>query len=234
MSKNPTYLNNISNIEKFMLTDFADSLPLSKLKSVINALYDDPDTNDETLIKKAIEISRINHDIPFSSDGICSWKILFDIYGKDSWLEKYKIIRGSSLGELFWPHKMINQCQTINQERSLLFGDRIDLTLYDIKNYLEGIKPKMTFANKNTKDFFAKYQNKNNGFDYYIKDFNLEPFTKYQNGSLQVIDLSQKELTLSGEIVFKWSNRYGIDRKKQLLQKYLDNLILLCEKHPKN
>lgn len=29
MSKNPTYLNNISNIEKFMLTDFANSLPLS-------------------------------------------------------------------------------------------------------------------------------------------------------------------------------------------------------------
>lgn len=232
------YKENIKRIKEFMESKLAIELNEQMFKDVIEALMKDVDICDSNLLKKAKMYSENNDNICFAPDGICGWKILYDVYGKESWIDKYEIIRGSELGELYWPCEKKDKKQTINIERSLRFGDRIDLTLYDIKNYLEGMEYVMTYANSETRRFLEKYKKKN-GFNEFINEFGLSEFIlrDEDEGVIQVRDLSAsitKSVWLSGKIQFVWSNRFGAKKKKEMMQDYLDNLVSICESNQKN
>ena len=103
------------------------SLNYIQKRKVIEALYIDPDKYDKDLLKNFSNNTEKFKDIEFSPDGLCGWKLLYDVFdGKKIWLEKYRIIRKSRFGEFVWP-SVYNTGQTINQEKSAVLGDRIDL-----------------------------------------------------------------------------------------------------------
>lgn len=210
------------------------------VKKVIEAIYRDPDVMDETLICKAREYTDKFRgrklDLCFSPDGICGWKILFDVYsanGDEGWIEKYCAIRGSKYGELFFPSKIDKQGhKTINVERNVLLGDRIDMFLYDFKLRIENESTescKLRYENQYSVQFLNYYRE--NGFEQYIKDFDLGKFVKKDkdNKIIGVTNIATEDAVTQDEFdSFNWSNRYSIEEKRERMKPYLDNLVKIC------
>ena len=136
-----TYQKNIELIKLLYDSELANELCRNSqnnfkvLRPIIQSFYKDPDFYDRELF---IENNKFNN-IEIGLDGLCGWKILFDIHeGNPKWLEDYETIRGSKLGYLLWPNSTDKmKHQTINQLRYIIFGDRIDYTLYDISLFLD-------------------------------------------------------------------------------------------------
>ena len=237
------FTENIKLIEAFYDSDFYKKNLFKNthvIKGVIEAIYRDPDMNDETLKRKAEEYSakfkerKVN--LCFSPDGICGWKILFDVYsinGDKSWIEQYKAIRGSKYGELYFPcNKDQEGHNTINIERNMLLGDRIDMFLYDFKLRIEDKYTKsckLSYKNQYSKQFLEYYQKY--GFEQYINDFDLGEFVKKDknNKIIGITNLGTGDAVIQDEFdSFVWSNRYGIENKKAKMKSYLDNLVNIC------
>lgn len=229
-----TYLENIKIIDEFYGSDFIKESNGIYLKKIIEVLYKDPDEYDPSILEKAKKISE-KEGIIFKADGICGWKNLFDIYdGQENkdWLDKYKIIRASKYGELFFPGKEDKEKhRTINQQRYFWFGDRIDWTLFDIKIYIEEGKPRMSYENEYTKAYFDKFKKIGKGFKAFIDEMDLGIFV---NTNYDVFNLSAaSDCTISMGSDYLWSWRYGVNRKKEWLEKYLENLVVICRDNPK-
>lgn len=117
--------SNINNITKLYTRDEYKN-DIKRLRCAIELIYTDPDT-----VLPIFEIEHKNKEYRFSADGICSWKILFDIFEGDKiCLEKYKEIRRCYL---YWPCHMIPTLNTIKRTSYL---ERLDLMLRDISIYL--------------------------------------------------------------------------------------------------
>lgn len=130
MSKSKlVYIQNVERIREFYESDYFRKIrnEENRLKKIISALYDDPDKYDRDLLDQAKQYGK-KYGVAFSPDGICSWEMLFDVYGKNEegretadWLDKYEIIRESCCGTLYFPRRMGagsaegNGRQTINQ-----------------------------------------------------------------------------------------------------------------------
>lgn len=228
------YKRNICLIKDLYETGFGEkhrSQPF--FKYMIDALYCDSDLHDEKLNAEANKLTD-KYKVKFGADGICGWKILYDVYdGSKSpdWLNKYKTIRQSTAGTLFWPCQE-NGGKTINIQRGLLFGDRIDLTLYDIKRYIEKAQTtRMCFDNLDTQKFLERYRNGSEGFTTFVRELNLANFV---SNDYMVYDLSANDY--HSEFIdddkikdFSWSNRYKTDKKRELLNCYLTNILAICE-----
>ena len=236
------FAENIELITAFYDSDFYKKNLFGNtkaIKRVIEAIYRDPDMIDEMLIGKAEEYNakfkerKVN--LCFSPDGICGWKILFDVYsvnGDNSWIEKYKAIRGSKYGELYFPCKIDQEGhKTINIERNVLLGDRIDMFLYDLKLRIEDKYTKsckLSYENQYSKQFLEYYQEY--GFEQYINDFDLGEFVKKEdNKIIGITNMVTGDVVIQDEFdSFMWSNRYGIAKKKERMKSYLDNLVKIC------
>lgn len=237
------FLKNIKLINEFYNSDFYKKNLLGNtvvIKRVIGAILTDPDNKDKTLICKAKEYDKNfkkEMNLSFSPDGICGWKILFDVYsvkGDNSWVSKYKTIRGSKYGEIYFPCQKDQNKNTINMERNNILGDRIDLFLYDFKLKIEDSKLcKLKYENKYSRQFLNYYKNK--GFKQYILDFGLEVFIKEdEDKKISITNIATgKALTEVQFEEFIWTNRYGIEIKKKIMKPYLDNLVDICSKNPK-
>lgn len=235
------YKKNVDKIQLFYKSDLYEKDlkgDFYKIKKVIEALYDDPDEKDADLLKKAAgyNMKLEDKEIVFSPDGICGWKILFDVYSKNgdsSWLEKYGIIRGSKYGELFFPgQKDSNNNPTINMERNTILGDRIDMFLFDLKRKLEGKMSRLSYSNENSACFCKYYSCSGKGFKEYIDRFELKDFIIGDGYAVKNIVTGDKMTDKEWES-FSWSNRYNPKTKKEILEVYLDNLITLCKDNPK-
>lgn len=239
---------NITLITAFYNSDFYKQNLLGNttaIRGVIGAIYKDPDTMDTALKRKAEEYTakfqeqKVN--LCFSPDGICGWKILFDVYsvnGDNSWIEKYRIIRGSQYGELYFPCKIDQQGhRTINIERNALLGDRIDMFLYDLKLRIDGKYTencKLSYENQYSRQFLNYY--KKYGFEQYINDFNLWKFVKKDkdNRIIGITNIATKNAVMQNEFnSFVWSNRYGTAKRIEKMKSYLDNLVSICNDAPK-
>ena len=158
------YLQNIERINGY-LEDNIDALTWDDFKSVILALYYDPDDkkNDEKLymaIEKFYLEGNVpfrfaskdryvleNNDIDFSLDGLISFnKILDLVYTPDEdkisivkeAITYYRRIRKNVHGQVLFPCRREGY-RTINQQRAANgMYDRIDYALADIKLYLSG------------------------------------------------------------------------------------------------
>ena len=234
-----TYEQNIEIINELYESDFGKKHKGNTFfKYIIDSIYTDPDLFDNDLKKRADKLTE-KYNIKFSPDGICGWKLLFDLYdGNESndWIKKYEIIRGSELGTLYWPC-IKNNGITINVERNNRFGDRIDLTLFDIKSFIEKKTTVMKFTNSDTISFFDNFRKKG-GFEAFINEFNLSMFT---NNNYEIYDLSEEEYTNNyidyikcKEFSNNWSNRCNAKTKKDKLQTYIENLLSIIETNNKS
>lgn len=236
------YKENIKRIESFYASDLYEKNlkgDAYRIKKVIDALYEDPDKKDEFLLTKASGYSKIfDNKIEFSPDGICGWKILFDVYsenGDSSWLEKYETIRSSKYGELYFPCKLDGEKrQTINIERSNVFGDRLDMFLFDLKRKIEEpTKPtRLKYSNENSALFCEYYSSLDRGFEKYIDTFDLREFviksendaSKYEVKNIE----TNRPISEDEWEKYKWSNNLSPENKKNKIKGYLDKLIKIC------
>lgn len=221
-----TYQRNIELINLLYESELGNRLcenskeDYTVLKPVIESFYEDPDVKDRDLF-----INNKNRELGL--DGLCGWKILFDLReGNRQWLKDYEAIRGSKLGYLVWPNKTNNrQNPTINQLRHAVFGDRIDYTLYDIDLFLKNEKCRLAKAYVGqTADFLRNFND--------IKDFskvmNLEVFLD-EKGNVKNLDGKTEILTFDQYEDFSFSLRWGVTKKREALLSYIENLVKICE-----
>ncbi|RHV10871.1 hypothetical protein DXB83_10440 [Blautia sp. OM06-15AC] len=238
------FSENIELITTFYNSDLYKKFLFGNTKAIkrtIEAIYRDPDMLDKALICKAEEYNTKFKDrkinLCFAPDGICGWKILFDVYsvnGDNSWIEKYEAIRGSKYGELYFPCKIDQEGhKTINIERNVLLGDRIDMFLYDLKLKIDNKDPqncKLSYKNQYSKQFLKYYQDLKYGFEQYINDFGLGEFVKKDEfNKIAITNLATGNAVAQKEFdSFTWSNRYGMTKKRKNMKCYLDNLVKIC------
>lgn len=228
------YKNNIE-IYNILYNSFLSKNPeISdiKIKGMIDALFDDPDSEDKQLLDIAEKHKEnLKDKVDIRPDGLCGWKMLYDVYGRNEWIDKYCIIRGSVYGEFYWPCNMIEKKQTINQQKYLRFGDRIDLILYEIKSYIEGKEPiKLNLDNKDSQRFLKNFEN----FHMFCERFDL--FGVFVSEDKEVLDISAGNGTIINDVIvknFSWSSNLPVDKKRKLLKNYLDNIIEICKNNPK-
>lgn len=220
---------NIERISKFYETEYYKYLKDSKLdlvkKVVTEALYVDPDSKMEITV-------RVNkEDIALSSDGIVSVKKLYNLFdGKNGaqWIEEYSIIRNEKYVCLFWPKHRggINSC------KANAFADRVDYTLYDIKNFYDiieeyvGDKKRIKEQiEKNCKLGSAFIKDKTygwlcafNNFRDFIISGGLEQFV---DSEFEVIDMeTDKPISgyKEGKNAYDWGMNYYENLKMRLLK----------------
>lgn len=238
MGKLPTYLENYKLLNSLYESSFFLNLTIYQQRSVIEALYKDPDKYDTCLISRFSEVlerdKQKKMELKYATDGLCGWKILFDVFdGKKIWLDHYKTIRGSRYGEFIWSSVKDGKNCTINQERARCFGDRIDFTLFDVKCYLNNKKTIMSFDNVYTKKFFENYI-----FEDFCNDLGVVGIF-VDSKEYEVFNLSEKgyinKFIKESDIAnFSWSNHLSISNRKNKMMSYINNIIDICRKHPKD
>ncbi|MBK3949511.1 DUF6994 family protein [Staphylococcus haemolyticus] len=247
--KRYVYENNINLIKSLYASDFWTTLKeeakyykhnnklkkdnsLSKLKSLIDVIYIDPDAVDKALIaemqdfynemqetqyiNKPYYLSINNHKC--SLDAIIGWKTLFQYHkGQEIWLEDLALIRGSKMGHLAFPV----QKSSINQLRGNLLKDRIDYTLFDIKsfyNHETNLKLQKAYEQKNTRDWLLSF----GSFNRFIDQMKLNYFV-YSNSedlsSYDVIDLSKPYRNSSDHCL------EAMPQKIKIEDNYITNII---------
>lgn len=234
-----TYQRNIRLIKLLYKSEFARVLCAKNTKNsfvmlrpVIDSFYKDPDICD---IDKIYEKKALKSPIQLGLDGLCGWKMLFDLHdGNPIWLEDYEKIRGSKLGYFLLPNSTDRRThQTINQLRYTVFGDRIDYTLYDISLFLNEKKRKkcrLLYAYQGeTETFLKKYKD----IEAFINDSNmlLNVFINKEKEVLNI--LTGKPLEPNEHKSFKFSPRWGVKSNKEEWQLYLNKIVELCNKSEK-
>lgn len=246
-----TYKRNIELINLLYRSELCDrictesneKINFTVLKPIINSFYQDPDSADENLYEnkynKLVQyfISKnkiLDNKIAFGLDGLCGWKILFDIHdGKESWLKDYEIIRGSQFGYLIWPNNTNNRKHpTINQLRYREFGDRIDYTLYDIDLFLkeEIDKCRLKEAYHGQTAIFLKK------FKTIVEFSEATGLQALLNRDGKVKNLAVKNSSGEYGIIideqhekYKFNSRWGTTKKIESLSSYIENIMEICK-----
>lgn len=234
-----TYQRNINLIKLLYESDFAKILcngnltkSFVRLRPVIDSFYKDPDVFD---MKKICDKKILQSDIHLGLDGLCGWKMLFDIYdGDPKWLEDYETIRGSKLGYILLPNSMDKRKhKTINQLKYSVFGDRIDYTLYDISLFFDEKKRSECMLSEAYQGETEKFLIKCGNIKKFIDDANktLNVFLNEKNEVLNII--TKKPLELKELKDCKFSPRWGVRNKKEYWEKYIKEILKLCKKAEK-
>lgn len=231
------YEENIKLARLFYKSELAKVLikqnDYGRIKKVIKGFYIDPDNYDEYGL---IEKWKLTHpemeDIRFSLDALCGWKLLFDLHeGEESWMEDYKVIRGSTRGHLMWPNRTCGKGNsTINRLRHAIFGDRVDYTLFDIKLYLDKktrryCRLNKAYQGKDTKRFLDSFTGES--ISNFAKEMNLSHFLKGD----EIIDLSSKheeDITLDKHQSFKYNVRWTNEEKQEHFSTYINRILEIC------
>ncbi|MGT2772180.1 DUF6994 family protein [Streptococcus marimammalium] len=222
------YVENIKRYENFYKSDFYNYLKKENepfIYDILEALTLDADAFDEELylelsnkinIKVAVRKKCLIDDngIRLSSDVICGRKQFYKLYNGDptKWIPAYEKIRSNVNFHFLWPQ---HKAPTINTLRYAKFKDRIDYTLFDLKNYFENKECKLykAFTSPNTKKWLESF----NDFTDLVDKMNLNHFV---DENYNVYDIS----TLNKEIIKEYIDINEINRT---LNKYLENLLYL-------
>ncbi len=167
--------------------------------------------------------------IKLSLDCVIGWKALFDLYNfsndikLEEFLKMYRIIRNpNNRGHLVWPaHR-----KSINTERFKQFSDRVDYTLFDIKNYynrdfdMKNLRLLDAYNNPSTCNWLNQFDN----FEDFINKLKFEHWCiKKYNNKYEVLDLSKNCMEYITDYLVK-KNDYKITLV------YLENLIDVIQK----
>lgn len=159
--------------------------------------YIDPD-------RKIVEEQNIDGiNVRFSPDGICGINYLMSYYEGQDIDEAYSIIRSK---EIMWPKHI----QSINQRRYSFFRDRIDFTIYDIKEFYASMEKESRLVRKDS--LSAKYLMEIGSFNNFIDEYGFDGFV--EKG--RVKNLSTGE-TINGYDDYEFS--------REVNQKYIEGLL---------
>lgn len=235
------YLKNIERLDHFYQSDYyryLDNNDQEMVKSVENALYIDPDVYDNDLYKELAHKYNFkynlggqkcklftnvnNHEIKMSADSICGWKNLQIL--ESTWqkfLSNYAKVRSTVKLHFIWPQ---HRLPTINTQRYIIYHDRIDYLLYDLKCYFEGSETPMlpAYKNNNTKIWLDKFAG---SFPDFIDEMRFESFV---NKNYDVLDIENRQRKIvTGDLNELHKKSLDKDVQKRYLQELLalDNLF---------
>lgn len=227
------YLDNINRIKSFYDSDFYHVLSINNpeyVSKVIEALYDDPDADDKILYqllgrkyglpaKSHYLIDNVdNHSIKLSADIICGWHQLRQIHpDHNQWLSDYKLVRQNLNLHFIWPkHKL----PTINTLRYAKYHDRIDLTLFDLKQFFaKKITPlSAAYNNPETSLWLKKFHS---SFKQFIDFMQLHDFV---DTNYNVLNIETRQQTIITTI----PSRKIINSS---IPKYTESLIALIKEN---
>ena len=193
--------NHLSDENRCKYDDIVNKNYIS-IKSGKISNYVDPD-------KRIIENLKIGaEDIRLAPDGICGLKYLEKYLDKEKdKADAYRLIRSKII---MWPKHE----QSINVRRYAFFRDRIDFTLFDIKQYYENKGSKLIKGNTKT----ITYLNELKPFENFVEKYELMSFI-YNDGNV-------KNLAKGGVIDGYGDYDFSADENK----KYLNGLISILEK----
>lgn len=216
-----------------------------------NKIYQDPDEFDEELYNninerrkekgldeyeifkykymgKDIVRFKDNNEVILSLDCVIGWKAIIGIYvanGEplENFVNDYQIIRNPQYaGHLIWPcHKY-----SINQRRYNVFNDRVDYTLFDIKNYFENSKHKINYDIKNTKEWLDSFKcDKGKDFDNFIEKMDLKRWCIENEEDVEKKGKYKVRNIETGEEIIPQENGRMKREDYTITKKYLKNLI---------
>ena len=165
--------------------------------------YVDPDNK----IEKDIKID--DEHIRLGPDGICGIKYIESFLDGtlEEMAEAYKLIRSKLI---MWPRHR----QSINVRRYQCFRDRIDFTIFDIKQYYQNGESRLVKKASDT----VKYLDSLKSFERFIDEYNFQSFVDE--------NYDVKNLASGGIITSYDEYEYSFDINK----KYLENLIAILAK----
>lgn len=227
--------------------------------SKIDEIYVDPDSADSKLyteIAKRYELpyecdncrfKDKNLNIQLSLDCVIGWKAIIDVCVRENieierFKDAYEIIRNpKNDGHLIWP---VFKAVTINTQRYRIFNDRVDYTLFDIKNYYKEKKELKDKVNEETsqtklkhvyyKNFTAKWLDNFGNFENFIDEMKLEKWCKVNDDkSYDVLDLSENIIGVDEENRAELKNYGGQDNYK-ITKTYIDNIIYIISNSEKD
>lgn len=197
-----TYLENIRRFKQFYASDYYQCLKENDaefISSVLEYLSLDPDAVDETLYQKLGEKYNftirkkylIDDGIRLSSDVICGRKQMYRLFAgnPEKWISAYEKIRGNLHFHFLWPQ---HKAPTINTLRYAVFLDRIDYTLFDLKNYFEGKTCLLqnAYQQENTKKWLSKF----NDFKHFIDKMQLNAFVDENYEVYNIETMNQEKI----------------------------------------
>lgn len=182
-----------------------------EIKKMIYSFYIDPDGYDE----------KTESGVICSADGLLSFNRIYD-HEKDfkDFIDTYKRYREIPI--FFFPRERGG----INTTRSRVFGDRIDHTLFDIKNYFEGREYKMDCLNKKgsfTHKFMEGFKGKEKfkgkkGFPAFVEWLGIKGI--FTDKSCNVFDIEKDDDSIlkeySPSYEWNWSDNYYNNIKKKI------------------
>ena len=176
---------------------------------MLHSIYVDPDTAAVQML----------HDVRCIADGIISIKRIFSYEGINIHLiEDYEKYRKNPI--IFFPAEK----NGINMLRASVFGDRIDYTLYDIKEYFKGsnvCKLQSAYNLPLTASWLSKYDK----FEDLIDEFGLKGV--FTNENYEIYDLERyDDSVIEGyekSSLWKWTEQYYNNLKNKMeiyMEKY--------------
>lgn len=189
--------------DKQMKYDFIVEKNCSMIKMQDLSYYVDPDNK----IEKDIKID--DEHIRLGPDGICGIKYIESFLDGtlEEMAEAYKLIRSKLI---MWPRHR----QSINVRRYQCFRDRIDFTIFDIKQYYQNGESRLVKKASDT----VKYLDSLKSFERFIDEYNFQSFVDE--------NYDVKNLASGGIITSYDEYEYSFDINK----KYLENLIAILAK----
>lgn len=189
-----TDLLEFSNIEKF-------SLNKEDTWMLLKSIYLDPDG------------ASVKHyyGVECTADGLLSIRRIFSYYGLSSeMIEEYEKYR--KIPVIHFPEEK----NGINMSRATAFGDRLDVTLFDIKNYMSGKACRLldAYTLPKTKEWLEKA----GSFEHLIDELGIAGI--FTNQKYEVYNLERDTDNVIEEYeetyVWKWSENYYRNIKKKL------------------
>lgn len=229
------YKENVERLNLFYHSEFYQDLKKlysNYLNKVEDALYQDPDSSDEFLYialgeKYKLDVSKKNNsfclidkvgnsEIALGADAICGVKCLAKYYPDlDDWIDAYETIRSQTSLHFVWPrHKL----PTINTLRYIKYLDRIDFTLFDLKNYFEGNKNTplaRAYKNEVTNLWLSQFYD----FPSFVKKMQLGRFV---DKKYNVLNIASRQ----NEIIKKFPTKSELSNSMPI---YADSLISLVK-----
>ena len=205
MSYNEVYENNIRIMRDFLRLYWNEAPPKAKKQAfaMLESFYIDP---DDAAIKTI-------GDIKCTADGLISLKRLYTHEGlNDEMVQAYEMYRKKPI--IFFPSEQGG----INQTRSKIFCDRIDCTLYDIKNYFgfeaDSCKMKNAYKLPNTE----RWLHEMGDFKGVVNWFGIKGV--FVNEDYEVYDIEKGDGSIITNYLDKylrtWSDSYYNNLKKKI------------------
>lgn len=249
------YKETTERLRRFYQSDYYNWLKLNddRLCGIVeNALYVDPDRDDEDLYEdlfkkydNLVNLKPISHlksekcnlfldfkeqEIKMSADFICGYKEIKAVSSNEEiFLSNYEKLRSSIKLHFLWPQ---HRLPTINTQRSVIYRDRIDYLLFDLKCYLNGEQKKTpmhkAYQNNNTKIWLDTFAG---DFPKFVDEMHFKDFVD-KNYEVLDIEKGQQKIVTGDlqDLVVKANKKVDKNSQERCYQKAYFKHLLTSEK----